>query len=346
MTKIIIPDAFLPGEESREELEEREWSQVDFASILGVTPSVVNDLITGRRPIGLETASLLADAFETSAQYWLNLESAYKLALKRIKKKESVARKAKLYSKAPVGDIVKRGWIEDSSNIDTLEGNVCKLLRIPNINAKINFGHAARKSGSYTMTTPSQTAWLARGRQLTDLISVERKFDPKRFDEMIGEISTLMEEPEELRHLTNIFSRYGVKFLIVQYLPKSKIDGSCFWVDNRTTPVVMLSLRYDRIDNFWFSLMHELGHVKHGHGKSEPVIDEFGGPNSAYSDKSKEEELANSFATNELVLPSDLESFISRNSEAYSSADIYAFAMTKHRHPGIVVGQLHYRNAD
>ena len=45
------------------------------------------------------------------------------------------------------------------------------------------------------------------------------------------------------------------------------MDGALFWLDDaaETSPVVALALRFDRIDNFWFVLFHELGHILHDH---------------------------------------------------------------------------------
>ena len=60
--------------------------------------------------------------------------------------------------------------------------------------------------------------------------------------------------------------------MVVEALPGSKIDGACFWLDP-TTPVIAMSLRFDRIDNFWFVLRHELEHVLQRHGQSAPVLD-------------------------------------------------------------------------
>jgi len=54
-------------------------------------------------------------------------------------------------------------------------------------------------------------------------------------------------------------------------LPHAKIDGVCFWLDD-SSPVIGLSMRHDRIDNFWFVLRHELEHVIQGHGKGDAPI--------------------------------------------------------------------------
>ncbi len=74
-----IAEAFPPGEFIREELEARGWNQQDLADILGRTPTVVSQILTGKREITPELAKLLGDAFDVDAQFFMNLESSYRL---------------------------------------------------------------------------------------------------------------------------------------------------------------------------------------------------------------------------------------------------------------------------
>ena len=48
-------------------------------------------------------------------------------------------------------------------------------------------------------------------------------------------------------------------------MPSTRIDGVCLWL-NADAPVIALSLRYDRIDAFWHTLLHECAHVKYKDG--------------------------------------------------------------------------------
>jgi HTH-type transcriptional regulator/antitoxin HigA len=73
-------ELFPPGELIREELRARGWTQVIFAKILGRPLQAVNEIVNGKKRITAETAKELAAAFGTSAEVWLNLESAYRLA--------------------------------------------------------------------------------------------------------------------------------------------------------------------------------------------------------------------------------------------------------------------------
>jgi HTH-type transcriptional regulator/antitoxin HigA len=71
--------AFPPGDFIREELEARGWTQSDLAVILGRPFQTVNAIINGRKAITSRTARELEAALGPSAEFWMNLETAYQL---------------------------------------------------------------------------------------------------------------------------------------------------------------------------------------------------------------------------------------------------------------------------
>ena len=83
MAERMAAEAFLPGEFITEELDARGWSQADLADILGKMPGMINELIKGKRKVSPEIAEGLSAAFDTSAEYWTNLETAYQYWLLR-----------------------------------------------------------------------------------------------------------------------------------------------------------------------------------------------------------------------------------------------------------------------
>jgi HTH-type transcriptional regulator / antitoxin HigA len=75
-----ISQVFPPGDFLREELAARGWSQTTLAHVLGRPLQAVNGIVNGKKTITPQTAAELALAFGTSAEYWLNLQTAYGLA--------------------------------------------------------------------------------------------------------------------------------------------------------------------------------------------------------------------------------------------------------------------------
>lgn len=335
-----LAEVFPPGEFIKEELEARDWAQDDLAEILGRPARLINELIAGKRGITPETAKGLGEAFGTNAQLWMNLESLYRLA-SNVSEHEPVARRAALYAKAPIRAMVRRNWIEPSSNIDVLEKSVCDFFELENINDEPKLVYASRKSTSYVESTPIQWAWLYRAVHLAKAVDAQ-KFTKARLDDALERLKFLLPNPQDIRMVPKILSESGIKLLVIEPLPQSKIDGVTFWADD--SPVIALSLRYDRIDWFWHTLAHELvGHVKNGGGENMSAvldIDLLGQQND--TNRPQYEVEADNNAVSFLVPQAALDNFIARISPLYSKARLIRFANRIHVHPGIVVGQLQH----
>src|SRR4051794_39230105 len=110
-------EAFPPGEFLSDELEARGWTQTEFAEIIRRPTRVVNEIIAGKRGVTPETARDLAAALGTTAQLWMNLETAYQLS-KVPPREERVGREAMLRERFPVREMVKRGWIKAAKSYD------------------------------------------------------------------------------------------------------------------------------------------------------------------------------------------------------------------------------------
>lgn len=340
MATKYLAEVFAPGEHLREELEAREWSQIEFAQIIGKTPTFVNEILAGKRGITPETAQALSDALGTSAELWLNLESLYRLSRSQ-GHDERITRRALLYDKAPVNDMLKRGWIKATDDIDQLEASILKFLELSSLSDTPKLSAAARKSGNYDSTTASQWAWYYRAKHLAESVPVVADYSKELLSENLGEIRKLATAPEELTKLPKVLSEVGVRFVVVEHLPKTKIDGAAFWL-SETEPVIAISLRYDRIDAFWHTLTHELAHIYQGHAF---VLDSdlVGTGVPRFNDKPPIEQEADKMACEFLVPKDNLDAFIARVRPLYAKAKIREFAKSIGVHPGIVVGQLQHR---
>jgi HTH-type transcriptional regulator/antitoxin HigA len=335
-----LAEVFPPGEFVREELEARGWVQDDLAEILGRPVRLVNEIITGRRGITPETAKGLGEAFGTGAEFWMNLESIYRLNVHQ-PAHEDVSRRAALYAKAPVRAMVKRSWIESSSNIDVLERMICDFYGLDSLDDEPSLVHVARKSTSYVKPTPIQWAWLYRAVHLSKTLTVG-KYSPAKLKTLLEQLKALIPYPQEIRNVPKLLAEAGIKFMIIEPLPQSKIDGVTFWMDD--TPIIALSMRYDRIDYFWHTLSHELaGHVQNKDGKnSEAIVDiDLGGDEDS---RPQYEIEADKSAVSYLIPQFELDNFIYRVGPLYSKPKIIQFANRIDVHPGIVVGQLQHPN--
>ncbi len=335
-TKWRPAEAFPPGDFLREEIEERGWTQDDLAAIMGMGYGTVNGIIGGKRSLTTGTANALAAALGTTAQFWLNLDSAYQLWRSETDESDVVARRARLYTIAPIKDMVRRGWIEPSDDIDRLEDQVISFFEMDNLDKTPTFAHAARKSTSYDQVTNSQLAWLFRASHLSRYVHAD-KYERRRLSLSLEQLRPLMYSPQEIRQVPRVLGEAGIRLVIVEHLPRTKIDGATFWVED--SPVIAISIRYDRIDNFWFTLLHEMGHVAQGNSSIDVDI---GAVEEDLNDES--EHKANLFAAEQAISQTHLDSLIERVGPLYSTDRIQGFAELHGVHPGIVVGQLHHRH--
>jgi len=322
-----------------EELEQRGWSQADFAQIIGRSPRVVNEIIKAKRAITPETALTLAGALGTGAEFWMNMESAYQLSKVRIEL-APITRRARIYERFPVREMQKRGWIPTTPNLERLERSVLEFFGINTIDADLNLAHAAKRT-SYEEVSPLQAAWLSRARHLCSHQSVDQ-YRSENLADLYVKLRCHLRDPRETKHVPEILSSAGVRFVVVEALPGSKIDGACLWL-TEAQPAIALSLRYDRHDMFWHTLLHELDHIEHEEGQDSPMLDR----DLFVSDqrtKPEEELRANNNAAGRLIPRGDFDAFVAQANKSYSEVTIAHFADRMKVHPGIVVGQLQHRD--
>jgi HTH-type transcriptional regulator/antitoxin HigA len=303
--------------------------------ILGRPPSDVSDLITGKRSISLDIAKELAAAFGTESEYWLSIDSAYQLTLSG-EADQAIARRAKVYRYAPVWEMAKRHWLELSDDVEKLENSVKNFYGVTTLDDPINLPHAARRGTAEI--TPAEWAWLFRARHLAGAVQAA-PFSIRTFKHRIGNLKQLLLSAPEARRAPEILADAGIRLLVVEPLCKTGIDGATFWIDSKS-PVIVLSLRWDRIDCFWFTLAHELGHVAHQDALS--IDPDLVGEGTQPSEDEVEVR-ANQYATDFLIPKASLDDFILRTSPLYAKQRVLAFAARMGVHPGIVVGQLQFR---
>jgi HTH-type transcriptional regulator / antitoxin HigA len=105
------------------------------------------------------------------------------------------------------------------------------------------------------------TAWTARVLIVAKERSIARPFDARVLDaEHVHSLVQLSRLDEGPRLAREWLADCGVKLVVESHLPKTRLDGAAMLAADGT-PIVALTLRYDRLDNFWFTLLHECAHV-------------------------------------------------------------------------------------
>ncbi len=327
-----------PGRILSREIEARGWTQKDLAEIMGRPHQTINGIVKGNKQITPETAIELAEALGTSAEFWTNLEAKYRLhivqkELRNAERNSEIFRRSRLYTFAPVAEMIKRCWLPPSDSIDELEEKVCHFFGISQVEEFPQLAINFRQSGNRDPKTQAQMTWAKRVENIVQGQKIPA-FDRASLEAAIPDILTCAADAEDIALVPPKLLSLGIHFAIVPHLERTYLDGAAFYLED--APVIALTLRHKRIDNFWFTLMHELGHIVAGHqGRYLDDMENL--------EVEEEEEEANRLATSWLLDSAEVERFVLKNQPYFSSTKVQNFAISQDRHPGILVGRLHQK---
>ena len=339
-------DCRTPGQLIKQLLKERDWNQRVLSIILGVDESIINKTVSDKRRVDAQMALMLGECFNIEPDRFLDLQKSYELAMARIVAQPDKGRatRATLFGDLPVSDMIKRGWLDADNvrDVQKVETSLTKFFGASNLDDIEILPHAAKKTNVSSEVTPAQLAWIYRVREMASEMLTAR-YSPEAVKGAVAKLKLLTSAPEEARKVPRILAECGIRFVIVESLPSAKIDGVCFWLNDKS-PVIGMTLRYDRIDNFWFVLRHELEHVIQLDGCVEKTIildaELEGARAGTGGDVADVERIANQAAADFCVPQEKLERFIERKSPFFAERDIVGFARTLQVHPGIVAGRI------
>jgi HTH-type transcriptional regulator/antitoxin HigA len=316
-----------PGYFLKAKLEKLGWTQNDLAEIIGRSPRLVSEIISAKRGITPETAKAIGAALGTGPEVWMNFESQYQLS-KASPADSAISLRADVFGKYPIREMQKRGWLPHNLTLPQLAEHLAAYVNLP--------AHAAKKTGN-DKTTIQQAVWLARAQQLAPDVAVAT-YTPDKLEAACLQLRQCVREVQDAARVPEILASAGIKLLIIEPLPGSKIDAACMW--HGTTPLIVMTLRYDKHDIFWHALFHELDHVRHGEGKDVAIVETD--MMSRCSAGAAIERRANAVAAATLISPPELDRFRKLMQRAYSEVTVLTFAARMQVHPGIVVGQLQH----
>jgi len=177
--------------------------------------------------------------------------------------------------------------------------------------------------------------WLSRVKEIATYFTLYNdvpKFEEINKDELrsIVQISSNVAELPSLEH---ILASKGIVLVTEESLPGLKLDGAVFMLASGQA-VVSLSLRYKRLDYFWFTLMHELAHLCLHRDKIESGIIE---------DLDSDAQTLIELEADKLALNSSVPKNIWRNCPPKydtSKDTVVSFAKEMGVHPAIIAGRL------
>ncbi len=329
-----------PGDYIDEQLEVRGWTQEDFADIIGVSIQTVNKLIKNKSQITHDISVLLAKAFDQTPQYWLNLDSLYRIQSSDflVKGKEVEIRK-EIYTRMPINEMNKRGWLEKGETLEELKSSVLKFwkwtaLDFSNLDKTIRPSFKKSEALSKNFNSFYAMCWFQMAKNVASTISAPIYCQDK-LQVLYSEIASFSARENGITDFLSKLHLCGVKFFVLGHLKNTYIDGAAF-MDNKN-PVIVYTSRYKRLDNFWFTLAHEIAHIL-CHLKSSP---EMWFVDMANNDINKQEIEANELAQ-KMLKHDEIKMFFTNKMEYIPSQQIKICADELNIHPCLVVGALAY----
>ena len=327
-----------PGEFIKEEMEARSWTNEDLAQVLGLNPKTISELLNNKQRITIDTAKILGKAFGQSPQYWLNLDNNYRLRLKENNNESEVEIKSKIYERMPVNEMIKKGWIKKFSNTKELKNIFMEFWQLDDFNIdwldSLSVPNC-RKSDAYNnLNKYFILTWTQKAKLTSEKFNAP-KFNKKALKELSNEITDYSMLKTGVSKFIHELNKLGVKFFSLNHLPRTYLDGAAFIHDG--SPVIVYTKRYDRLDNFWFTIAHEIGHILlHIKNENDIYIDDL-----KTEGEFKYETEANEFA-GEILRTKEILDYFSEYKQYTSEFRVIAAADELKINPAIIVGMLKY----
>jgi HTH-type transcriptional regulator/antitoxin HigA len=332
---IGLPD---PIEAIKFRMEQQELTRKDLEQYIG-SPSKVSEVLNYKRPLSLAMIRSLHEGLGIPAEILLQEEGT-----------ELSEPKYEL-SKYPFNEMFKEGYFSffNGTLQEAKETREELFDRLFSVFQGVTFERAYCRSSSHEkMDTFALEAWQARALALAD----EQELPPYSPGSLVEDdfrylvsLSAFDRGPLLAREF---LEKQGVPLIVLKHLPHTYLDGACFKSPSGR-PVVGMTLRHDRMDNFWFTLIHELGHLfLHLDQDNFAFFDETETDHDRNELRDPKEKEANSFASKILIPEDEWKRWRKADGKGniVSKDEIRLFANRLGVAPSIVAGRLRWETGD
>ena len=312
-------------------MEQRGMKQADMVPYIG-SRSKVSEVLRGKRTLSLSMIRSLHAHLRIPAEILIQEGMDFPPDGGAVK-----------WDSFPVKEIIDRGWVPEfdpKTQAEEIMRELGALACADSYFTEQNYACLRQGARRNDKNDPyAIDAWLLGALAQAETIEIEVEFDPvildRNFIEKVICLSVLKDGPLKAREF---LQHRGIKLVIVPHFKKTYLDGAAL-INKKGDPIIALSLRYDRLDNFWFTLAHELAHLMLGHvhsAEGQCIIDDLDLRESQDDKENEADELAM-----DSLIPSQLwDSHPARDTG--KPKDVLNLALKAGIHKSIVAGRIRY----
>lgn len=323
-----------PGDTIADLLDEKSWSQAEFAQRCGYTTKHVSLLINGKASITEDTALKLERVLGSSARFWLVREAQYRETVARQNEFDELMAQADWLKQLPMADMLKFGWVKKFSHKGQQVAECLQYFGVSSVDIwQKRYAEpiaAFKASNKFEKDDAAVSAWLRQGERCADEIACE-PYDKERFKQVLSDLRALTNETKPeffVPALVEACSQAGVAVVFAPTPKGCPISGATRWL-SADKALLMLSLRHATNDHLWFAFFHEAGHLLL-HGKKMVFLETKGLDD-------EHEQQADKFAR-DLLIPPDYAKRLPVLGRTYVAVN--QFAAEVGIAPAIVVGRM------
>jgi len=321
-----LPD---PMEAIKFRMEQQKLTHRDLVPYIG-TRSKVSEVLSGKRPLTLAMIRALHSGLGIPAEVLLQEKDLSQLEEIDIE-----------WSRFPIPEMKERGWIDADLSYwrdqaeEILLPFFAKLESTRAVAALLRRTDTVRSARS--MDRYALLAWTIRViiRAREDAPPVQYKAGTVGFQFMrnVARLSPSDDGPLLAR---DFLRNHGIALVVEPHLRRTHLDGAAIMLQGGG-PIIGLTLRHDRADNFWFCLMHELAHISLHFGKG--ITQFYDDLDAESGDDPREEE--GDHLGREVLIPNDAwEKSAASSLRSPDAAEKLARELSIH--PAIVAGRMRY----
>lgn len=304
----------------------------DLVDYLG-SRSRVSEVLSGRRPLTVPMIKNIEEGLGIPASILVG---------------SSVEKRNKRWSLKTLTIMAQRGYFgQDHTNLDPkkiLDMGLLKTLFSGQSLASTALLRQTNYRDISNIDKYHMEAWMSK--VLSEALQLIDDNDVPAFDksnlseELLSKLFKLSSKPNGVNEVILALRELGIVVVIEPHLPSTRLDGATLFTNNNA--VIGLTIRFDRLDNFWFTLAHELAHTYlHSESDYDAFFDKLFNEGTETSQLENE---ADALA-GELLIPTDI---WKTSPLRYGSTPtlVKIFADKIGVHPSVVAGRIRHDSKD